>query len=287
LALTTDCTPRYCAADPRTGGRQAVAEAWRNLVATGATPLAITDCLNFGNPERPAVMGQIVGCVEGMAEACRALDFPIVSGNVSLYNETSGAAILPTPEVGGLGLISDLARMVGIALPASDLSLVLVGDTEGWLDRSLYRALLHGREDGPPPPVDLGVERRNGELVLRLIRDGLVRACHDLSDGGLLVALAEMCLVGGVGATLLVPAEVEDRAAWLFGEDQARYLLAVEPERLREVMATAHLAAVPALEVGTSGGAALIVGDDPPISLAELEAAREGWLPSYTEGEVV
>jgi phosphoribosylformylglycinamidine synthase len=285
LVLTTDCTPRYCAADPVTGGRQAVAEAWRNLVATGATPLAITDCLNFGNPERPAVMGQIVGCIEGMAEACRALDFPVVSGNVSLYNETSGTAILPTPEVGGLGLIPDLARMAGIALPAEHLSLVLIGDTAGWLDRSLCRAVLHGREDGPPPPVDLDVERRNGELVLRLIRDGVVRACHDLSDGGLLVALAEMCLAGRIGATLLPPPEVTDQTAWLFGEDQARYVLAVAPEDLRDVMAAAHMAAVPAREVGTSGGDALIVGDEPPIWLSELEAAREGWLPVYMEGE--
>jgi phosphoribosylformylglycinamidine synthase len=175
--------------------------------------------------------------------------------------------------------------MTGIALPAEHLSLVLIGDTAGWLDRSLYRAVLHGREDGPPPPVDLSVERRNGELVLRLIRDGVIRACHDLSDGGLLVAVAEMCLAGSVGATLLPPPEVADRTSWLFGEDQARYLLAVAPEDLREVMAAAHLAAVPALEVGTSGGDALIVGDEPPIWLAELQAAREGWLPAYMEGE--
>lgn len=285
LALTTDCTPRYCLADPFEGGKQAVAEAWRNLVAAGARPLAITNCLNFGNPERPRVMGQIVGCVEGMAEACRALDFPVVSGNVSLYNETAGSPILPTPEVGGLGVIDDLALMTTPALPGPDLALVLVGEGRGRLGRSLYRALVQGRADGPPPPVDLAAERRHGEFVLAQGRAGTVRACHDLSDGGLAVALAEMCLAGRVGVALDLPTDPDEAAGWLFGEDQGRYLVAVDPDRLGDFLSAAGAAGVPARQVGRSGGsgdaAALRLGGEGPISLAEMERRREGWLPAY------
>ena len=207
LAMTTDCTPRYCLADPETGGEQAVAEAWRNLIAVGAKPLAITDNLNFGNPERPRIMGQFVGCVQGMGEACRALDFPVVSGNVSLYNETNGEAIPPTPAIGGVGLIEDLTRTPKAIFDQPDLTILLIGATAGWLGASLYLREVCGREDGAPPPVDLAAERRNGDLVRALIADGLVGRCHDLSDGGLLVGLAEMALAGGIGASIETPAD--------------------------------------------------------------------------------
>ena len=201
LALTTDCTPRYCLADPEAGGAQAVAEAWRNITATGATPLAITDNMNFGNPEKPEIMGQFAAAIRGMAAACVALDFPVVSGNVSLYNETEGTGILPTPAIGGLGVIENAADAVGLAL-APGLSLVLIGDTKGWLGQSLWLREIAGREDGPPPPVDLAAERRNGDFVRAQILAGQVRACHDVSDGGMLVAVAEMALAGKTGATL-------------------------------------------------------------------------------------
>ncbi len=279
LALTTDCTPRYCAADPREGGRQAVAEAWRNLVAVGARPLAITDCLNFGNPERPPVMGQIVACIEGMAEACRALDFPVVSGNVSLYNETEGRAILPTPQVGALGLVEDVDRLVRLDAAREGDLLVLVGECTGWLGASLFLREILGREEGAPPPVDLAVERRNGTFVAAQIAAGRVRACQDLSDGGLAVAVAELCLAAGTGATLL-PVAAQDPTGWLFGEDQARYLLAVEPAGLAPLLEAATAAGVPAAEIGGLGGDALTLGRCPPISLAALRAASEGWLPS-------
>ena len=241
MALTTDCTPRYCFADPELGGRQAVAEAWRNLVAVGARPLAITNCLNFGNPERPRVMGQLVGCVEGMAAACRALDFPVVSGNVSLYNETDGNAILPTPNVGGLGLIDDLSRMVEIAWDAPGLELLLLGECLGWLGCSLYWGLLVHRDDGAPPPVDLAAERRAGEFLLSQIGAGRVRACHDLADGGLAVAAAEMCLASGMGAALDLPADAGSATGWWFGEDQGRYLVAVSPTDAPGLLAAAAL----------------------------------------------
>jgi phosphoribosylformylglycinamidine synthase len=285
LALTTDCTPRYCVADPRMGGMQAVAEAWRNLVATGARPLAITNCLNFGNPERPRVMGQLVGCIEGMAAACKALDFPVVSGNVSLYNETDGQPILPTPNVGGVGLIDDLGRMAGIALAEPDLRLILIGECTGWLGASLYLRDILGREDGAPPPVDLAAERRHGDFVRAVIGDGLVAACHDLSDGGLLVGVAEMCLAGGTGADLDLPPDVESLTGWLFGEEQGRYVVAVRAPHAAGLLARAQKAGVIAREIGTSGGDALTLSGEMPICLADMRTRFEGWLPALMAGD--
>jgi phosphoribosylformylglycinamidine synthase II len=281
LALTTDCTPRYCAADPVCGGMQAVAEAWRNLCAVGARPLAVTDCLNFGSPESPQVMGQFVGCIQGMAQACRDLDFPVVSGNVSFYNETDGQAIWPTPTVGGLGLVADLDHMASIAWRGEGLALVLIGETFGWLGCSLYLREVCGREEGAPPPVDLAAERRHGELVRALCEQGLVAACHDLSDGGLYVALAEMALASGTGADLELPDECESPTAWLFGEDQGRYLLAVAPDRLARLEAEAGRAGVLARRVGTTGGAALTLAGGDAISLQELAEIHRSWLPSF------
>ncbi len=279
LAVTTDCTPRYCAADPRTGGRQAVAEAWRNLTAVGARPLAATDNLNFGNPERPEVMGQLVGCVEGIAEACQALDFPIVSGNVSLYNETNGEGILPTPVIGGVGILENADNAAGIAISGTGEALVLVGETIGWLGASLYLREIEGREDGAPPPVDLEAERRNGDFVRETIAAGRLSACHDVSDGGLLVALSEMAMAGGIGAEIAVPGDGPPPLAWLFGEDQGRYLLATPDADA--VLEAARAAEVPASRIGSTGGDSLTVSGLQPISLATLRETHEGWLPAY------
>jgi phosphoribosylformylglycinamidine synthase len=282
LALTCDCTPRYCAADPVAGGRQAVAEAWRNLTAVGATPLAITDNLNFGNPERPEIMGQFVGCIQGIAEACRALDFPVVSGNVSLYNETNGRAILPTPAIGGVGLIRDVARRATLGFRQPDEAIVLIGASRGHLGASLFAVEILGTETGPPPPVDLGAERRNGDFVRGEIANGSVSACHDVSDGGLLVAVAEMALAGDIGADVTVPEPVEP-LAWLFGEDQARYL--VTTADAPALLARAAKAGVPASAVGRTGGRSLTVNGRTPISLDELRGVHEGWLPAYMAGQ--
>ncbi len=284
LALTTDCTPRYCEADPYQGGMQAVAEAWRNLTAVGARPLAITNCLNFGNPERPRIMGQLVGCIEGMAAACKALDFPVVSGNVSLYNETDGRAILPTPNVGGVGLVADIDRLVGLRFATAGMALVLVGEGQGWLGGSLLWQQVLGRDDGAPPPVRLADERRNGDAVRGLIEAGLVEACHDLADGGLAVAVAEMCLASGIGAVVTVPSEAPAVIAWLFGEDQARYLLAVEPGSERDVLRRLAQGGVVARAIGRTGGDSLTLGAAPAISLDRLRQRAEGWLPSYMAG---
>lgn len=283
LAVTTDCTPRYCQADPFEGGKQAVAEAYRNLTAAGARPLAATNNLNFGNPERPEIMGQLVGAVQGMGEACRALDMPIVSGNVSLYNETQGQAILPTPVIGGLGVLEDCAKAADIALKAPGETILLIGQTRGHLGASAYLRAILGREEGAPPPVDLAAERRNGDFLRGLIAEGRVSACHDLSDGGLLVALAEMALAAAepVGARLEQPAEGGLPAhAWLFGEDQARYL--VTTRDAESLLDMARAAAVPAAEIGrTEAERALTLSDGATISLEVLAGAHEGWLPGY------
>jgi phosphoribosylformylglycinamidine synthase II len=279
LAMTSDCTPRYCFADPGEGGKQTVAEAWRNLTAVGARPLAVTDNLNFGNPERPEIMAQIAGCVMGMAEACEALDFPVVSGNVSLYNETNGSAILPTPVIGGVGVIDDLTKMVTMAFPAEGQTIILIGDTEGHLGASLWLREVAGLEAGSPPPVDLGQERQNGDLVRSLITDGTISACHDLSGGGLLVALAGMALAGNTGCEVSLPDSLSTTSASMFGEDQARYLLTTSnPDT---VLSRTKEANVSAVALGTTGGTTLTVGGLPPISLEAMRDVHEGWLPDY------
>jgi phosphoribosylformylglycinamidine synthase len=282
LALVTDCTPRYCQADPKRGGAQAVAETWRNLTAVGATPIAITDNMNFGNPERPEIMGQFVLCVEGMREACLALDYPVVSGNVSLYNETNGKGILPTPVIGGVGLLADAGKSVGLALKRAGETLLLVGETKGHLGSSLYLREVMGREEGAPPPVDLAAERRNGDAVRAAILAGDVSACHDVGDGGVLVAVAEMAMAGGVGATIEPPPSLPLHA-FLFGEDQARYILATsEPDA---VMARLQAAKVPVIRLGVTGGEtlgdALTVQGAGAISTVELRGINEAWLPGY------
>jgi phosphoribosylformylglycinamidine synthase len=287
LALTADCTPRYCAADPFEGGKQAIAEAWRNLIAVGADPIAATDCMNFGNPENPKVMGQFAGCIEGIAEACRALDFPIVSGNVSLYNDTDGVPIPPTPSIGGVGLIRDWARTVSLQLKGERHAILVVGRMQGHLGQSLWLDVVHGRREGPPPPVDLDHELRAGRFVADLIARGVVTACHDVSDGGLAVALAEMALAGGVGSQVEWPAG-QGTAAWLFAEDQGNYVLTVESDDLGwDVTRAAEAAGLGAAFIGFTGGDAIrftIDGTPHSVDIATLRTAREGWLPSVMRG---
>jgi phosphoribosylformylglycinamidine synthase len=281
LALTTDVTPRYCEADPFEGGKQAVAEAWRNLTAVGATPLALTDNLNFGNPERPEIMGQFVGCVRGIGEACKVLAFPVVSGNVSLYNETNGRAILPTPSIGGVGLLADFEASATLAFKAQGEAILLVGDTKGWLGQSLYLRDICGREEGAPPPVDLAVEQRNGDFVRQLIRDRLVTAVHDVSDGGLLVAVAEMVMASGIGAALeAAPSDVPAHAFW-FGEDQARYLITTDRQHAEKVVSVAAKAGIPVARLGTTGGDTLTLPGERRILVSSLTDRFEAWLPAY------
>jgi phosphoribosylformylglycinamidine synthase subunit PurL len=281
LAITTDVTPRYCEADPFEGGKQAVAEAWRNLTAVGARPLAVTDNLNFGNPERPEIMGQFVYAVRGIGEACKALGFPVVSGNVSLYNETNGRGILPTPTIGGVGLLDDLAKSVNLSFKRDGEAILLIGKSAGWLGQSAYLSTILGREEGAPPPVDLALEKRTGDFVRSQIGEGLLTAVHDLSDGGLLVAIAEMAMASGLGARLdAAPVALPAHAFW-FGEDQARYVVTAKTADLPKIETAAARAGINLTPLGTTGGAELTLPGENPILVSTLQATHEAWLPNY------
>jgi phosphoribosylformylglycinamidine synthase II len=276
LAITTDCTPRYCMADPQAGGAQAVMEAWRNITATGALPLAVTDNMNFGNPEKPEIMGQFVGAIKGMAAACIALDFPVVSGNVSLYNETEGVGILPTPAIGAVGVIEDASKATGIAI-APGQTLVLIGETAGELGRSLWLREILGLETGAPPSINLPAERKNGDFVRAQILAGNIAACHDVSDGGILVALAEMALAGDTGITLEPSTATHN---FWFGEDQARYILAVE--NAAALLAAAKNAGLHAEILGSTCSIKnLTLSETVAISLTQLRDAHEGFFPAW------
>ncbi len=273
IAISTDCTPRYCYADPYEGGKQAIAECYRNLSAVGSTPLAVTNCLNFANPQRPEIMAQFTGCLDGMGDACRALDFPIVSGNVSLYNESKatggGSAILPTPAIGGIGLLSDWSKSATIAFKDEGETILLIGETGGHLGQSIWLREIAGREDGSPPPVDLDTEKRNGDFVRALIASGKVSAVHDISDGGLLVAVAEMALAGNIGAD--VSGIADHRTA--FGEDQACYVVTTaNPDAIASEGVTIA-------RIGTTGGDMIKLADG-AVALADLRTAHEGFFPT-------
>ncbi|VAW10534.1 Phosphoribosylformylglycinamidine synthase, synthetase subunit [hydrothermal vent metagenome] len=284
LAMSVDVTPRYCLADPREGGKQAVAECWRNITATGALPLALTDCLNFGNPERPEIMGQFAAAVTGMGEAARALAFPVVSGNVSLYNETNGEAILPTPAIGGVGLLTDIAKRCDIALKSTDDTLILVGPDGHHLGCSIYLKIIEGRGDGAPPRIDLAAEKITGDFIRILIGEGTVNAVHDVSDGGLLVAVAEMALAGGLGAEIRFLDNGIAPFAQAFGEDQGRYIVSVSDGCAHKVLAAAKAVGVPARLLGIVGGTELTMAGQTPISLQSLAKAHQTWLPRYMAG---
>jgi phosphoribosylformylglycinamidine synthase II len=287
LAFSSDVTPRYCEADPYEGGKQAVAECWRNLTATGALPLAATDNLNFGNPERPEIMGQFVRAVTGIGDACRALGFPIVSGNVSLYNETNGQGILPTPTIGGVGLIDDWSKMAKACFAKDGEVILLVGGPAQWgshLAQSIYMRDVHGRTDGPPPAVDLEHEKKVGDFVRKLIRNRQATAVHDLSDGGLAVALAEMAMASGIGAT--VPGlSGTNPIPVFFGEDQGRYLVTVKLDpksaEMQELWNEAKALGIHAPWIGTTGGHELKLGEARAISIDELTTAHESWFPRF------
>ena len=281
LAFSSDVTPRYVEADPVEGGKQAVAECWRNITATGAEPLAATDNLNFGNPEKPEIMGQLVGAIQGIGEACRALDFPIVSGNVSLYNETNGVAILPTPTIAGVGLLPDWSKMARIGDMRDGDVLIMIGTDGTHLGQSIYLRDVLGSTEGPAPSVDLSAERRNGELVRALIRNGQVSACHDISDGGLLLALAEMSMAATKGMTVTLKDQRGPAHALLFGEDQARYVLAVPADLADFVEASAESAGVPFRKLGKAGGDRLLVDDLVNVGVSELVNTNESWFPGY------
>ncbi|MCX8997823.1 phosphoribosylformylglycinamidine synthase subunit PurL [Rhizobiaceae bacterium BDR2-2] len=285
LAFSSDVTPRYVEADPFEGGKQAVAECWRNITATGALPLAATDNLNFGNPERPEIMGQLVFAIKGIGEACRELDFPIVSGNVSLYNETNGQGILPTPTIGGVGLLKDWSKMARIRFAAQGEAILLAGAPEDWgshLGQSVYLRDVLGRTEGPAPHVDLAHEKKVGTFVRALIEDGLATAVHDVSSGGLGLAVAEMAIASGIGAKIAQRDGVNPIATF-FGEDQGRYVVTVAEENRDAVDRRAREAGVSAPFIGRTGGNTVVLGEARPVAIEELRSAHESWFPDFME----
>ena len=282
LAITTDVTPRYCKADPFEGAKQAVAEAYRNISAVGALPLAVTDNLNFGNPQKPEIMGEIVSCIDGIAEACRVLDFPVIGGNCSLYNETNGEGILPTPAIGAVGLMADVDRMASVAFKRAGDVLMLIGDTRGHLGQSIFVREIQKMETGAAPPVDLAAEKKHGEFVRKLIEQGRVDTAHDLSDGGLLVALAEMALAGDIGAEAGVAGTTVDAIPFFFGEDQARYVIAVPLDEANKIEQDARDAGIIHAIIGkTHTSKTLRIAGEGEIALADLRKAHESWFPAY------
>jgi phosphoribosylformylglycinamidine synthase len=282
LAITTDVTPRYCVADPFEGAKQAVAEAYRNISAVGALPLAVTDNLNFGNPQKPEIMWQIVAAVDGIGAACRALDFPVIGGNCSLYNETNGEGILPTPAIGAVGLMQDVNRMATIAFKRAGDAILLVGETKGHLGRSIYLREIEGRETGSAPPVDLAAERKHGEFVRKLIEDGRVDTVHDVSDGGILVALAEMSLAGNIGVEAGVAGTTVEAIPFFFGEDQARYLLAIPAKEADRIEGELREAGIIHALIGKTVAAKVVrVAREGEVALADLRNAHEGWFPGF------
>ncbi len=283
IAFSLDCNSHYCAADPHAGGMQAVAEACRNLRAVGATPLAITDCLNFGDPGRPEIMGQFAGCVLGIGDACRAFGVPVVSGNVSFYNQTGEQAILPTPMIGAVGLLDDLQDLVRPESLAPGHAIVLLGRGAGHLHRSLYARQLLGRDDGPPPPVDLVAEAQAGVIVEQLAKQGRLAACHDLSEGGLAVAAVEMALDGGCGVALEAADPAFPSHGWWFGEDQGRYLLAVSEPDLGDALRAAEASGVPARRIGKAEQGRILRFGEEELSWEALARAREAWLPEFMD----
>jgi phosphoribosylformylglycinamidine synthase len=286
LAITTDVTPRYCRPDPFEGGKQAVAEAWRNLTAVGATPLAVTDNLNYGNPQKPEIMWEIVAGIDGIGAACRALDFPVIGGNCSLYNETNGEGILPTPAIGGVGLMKDVSKMATVGFKRDGDVIILIGETKGHLGQSIYLREIEGREEGAAPKVDLGLEKKNGDFVRGLIEAGRVDTVHDVSDGGLLVAIAEMALPRGIGANVGIAA-LPDAIPFWFGEDQARYVIAAPFAEAEKIVAEARAAFITVAELGKTGGDRLILDDRSSVGIASLKDGFEGWFPNFMSGEEI
>jgi phosphoribosylformylglycinamidine synthase len=257
----------------------------------GATPLAATDNLNFGNPQKPEIMGEIVAGIDGIGEACRALDFPIVSGNCSLYNETNGEGILPTPAMGGVGLLKDVTRMATIAFKREGDVVILIGETRGHLGQSIYLREIEGKEEGAAPPVDLAIEKSHGAFVRGLIEAGRIDTCHDVSDGGLLVAIAEMALAscektGGIGASV-GQAAIAGAIPFWFGEDQARYVAAAPFAEAEKIVAEARAAGIAVAELGKTGGTDIVIDDKDRIAVARLRTAHEGWFPKFMAGEEV
>jgi len=277
IAATVDCVPRYCKAHPKSGAMQAVCETWRNLISVGAQPIAITNCLNFGNPEKKEIMGQFVDSINGMKEACETLNYPVISGNVSLYNETNGVAIYPTPTIGGVGLLKNINNMMTFNFKNTESIIAVIGETSGHLSQSALIYDVIGDKEGPPPQINLKEEKKNGLFVSDLIKGKLVNAVHDISHGGIIVTLAEMCMASNIGAKIKVSGSNSDKIKYLFSEDQARYLIEISKKNLEKIKKTASTKNIKINIIGNTQSEIFEVENDLKISVKELKTKNESW----------
>jgi len=283
IAATVDCVPRYCKAHPKSGAMQAVCETWRNLISVGAQPIAITNCLNFGNPEKKEIMGQLVDSINGMKEACEALNYPVISGNVSLYNETNGVAIYPTPTIGGVGLLKNINNMMTFNFKNTENIIAVIGETSGHLSQSALIYDIIGDKEGPPPQINLKEEKKNGLFVNDLIKGKLVNAVHDISHGGIIITLAEMCMASNIGAKIKVSGSNSDKIKYLFSEDQARYLIEISKKNLEKIKKTASTKNIKIDIIGNTQSEIFEVENDLKISVKELKTKNESWFKNYNK----
>ncbi len=281
VAASVDSSAIYCWAHPLSGGKQIVCESWRNLIAVGAKPIAITNCLNFGSPENEENMGEFVECVQGLGEASAYLDFPVVSGNVSFYNQTKEVGIKPTPTIGGVGLIKNYKNMVTMALKQNDNILLVIGKTEGHLEQSLFSRDILSEKNGPPPEINLFNEKNNGETVLKLIDKNFIRAAHDVSLGGIITALSKMCIKGRKGAVLNKPKYLIDKFEYLFGEDQGRYIIEIEKTNYNNVIEILEKNSVHYDDLGIVNDNDLIIDEKTKVSIDDLDKSHSIWLNNY------
>jgi len=281
VAASVDSSAVYCWAHPLSGGKQIVCESWRNLISVGAKPIAITNCLNFGSPENQGNMGEFVECVQGLGEASSYLNFPVVSGNVSFYNQTKDIGIKPTPAIGGVGLIKDYKNMVTMDLKETDNILLVIGKTEGHLDQSLFARDILNEKNGPPPEINLFNEKNNGETILKLIDKKLIKAAHDVSLGGIITALSKMCIKGKKGATLKKPSYLINKFEYLFGEDQGRYIIEISKDDLENVIKILQGNTVHFDELGTVNENDLIIDNKSKVSIDDIIKSHTTWLTNY------
>tara|TARA_Y100001936_G_scaffold254020_1_gene323578 strand:- start:1576 stop:3780 length:2205 start_codon:yes stop_codon:yes gene_type:complete len=280
IAISTDCSPTYCKHNSFEGGKHAVVETWRNIIASGALPIAITDCMNFGNPEKPEIMGQFVECIRGMGEACSKLNYPVISGNVSFYNETNGEGIYPTPAIGGVGLIKDLSNTMTISLKKEGSYICVIGISNNHLGNSQYLSIIKNKEIGSTPSIDLEEELKNGKFILNFIEQNKFEAVHDIGDGGLLVALAEMSIYGGKGVNLDI--NKSSLIEYLFGEDQSRYLVEISKDNFEEFMRKAEKNNVSVEKIGITQADQFEVKNIGKIKVDDLIQAHESWFKKFT-----
>ena len=281
VAASVDSSAVYCYAHPLTGGKQIVCESWRNLISVGAKPLAITNCLNFGNPENERNMGEFVECVQGISEASKYLDFPVVSGNVSFYNETKNKGIKPTPSIGGVGLIKNYKKMVTMDLKKVDNLVIVIGKTEGHLDQSIFARSILSEKKGPPPEINLFNEKNNGETILKLIEERLIESAHDISLGGIIIALARMCIKGNKGVKLNKLKSLINKFQYFFGEDQGRYIIEITKDNLKKVKEILNNNSVHYDELAIVVEKDIIIDEEPILSVDELMFYSKKWLKEY------